>query len=318
MAKFQVLVTDGMAEGGQEILKQRPDLVELDLQKGLSAEELTTKIEKADAVVVRSATKITEEVLQAAKRLKLVARAGIGIDNVDVKAATQRGIAVMNTPHANAVTTAEHSIALLFAAARKVPQANRSLWQGKWDRKSFVGTELTGKTVGVVGVGNIGAMVAERLKGLQMNVLACDSKGSRRNNPTLKYEFVALEDIYSRCDIITLHIPYNEQTHHLINADALSKMKKNTILINCARGGVVNDQDLFQALEEEQIGSAGLDVFEKEPPPEDYPLLHHPRVVSTPHIGAQTHEAQLNVSIEIARQVLRYFETGEVANAITS
>ncbi len=313
--KPKLLITDGIAPEGQKLLEES-QLFELQIHQGLSPEELLQKISEVDALVVRSATKVTSKILQAAKKLRIIGRAGIGIDNVDLGAATRSGVLVMNTPDENATTTAEHSIGLLFAAARKIPQANRSLSDGKWDRKAFTGTELFGKTAGIIGLGHIGKLVATRLLGLKMNVMAFDPYVAAKVAEDLGVKLVSLETLFSQSDIISVHVPLLEGTKNLIDRKALSKIKKGAILVNCARGGIVSEEAVIEALENKTLKAFATDVFEKEPPEPENPLLKHPAVVATPHVGAQTSEAQTNVSIGIAKQLIAYFQKGEVKNAL--
>lgn len=316
MEKTKLLFTDGIAPEGQLILDECTDVLDAEVCKGLSETDLEAKIKNCQAISVRSATTVSAAVLDKAPKLKVIGRAGIGVDNIDVKAATARGIIVMNTPDGNAITTAEHSISLLMAAARMIPQANKSLWDQKWDRKTFVGTELYSKTAGVIGFGNIGKLVAERLRGLKLNVIAYDPYADKEAAKALGVKIVELDELLKDSDIITLHVPLLDQTKHLINEAAFKKMKDGVILINCARGGVVCEKSLLAALEGNKLKAVALDVFEEEPVDPKNPLLTHPKVVCTPHLGAQTSEAQRNVSIAIAEQIRDYFKTGEVRNAL--
>ena len=314
--KKKLLATDGLAPEGQKILEQNADLFDIEICQGLTPEQLLEKVATADALVVRSATKVTSKILEAAKNLKIIGRAGIGIDNVDLPASTSRGVIVMNTPDENATTTAEHAIALLMAAARQIPQANKSLWDGKWDRKTFVGTELSGKTAGVIGLGNIGKLVAKRLQGLKLNTIAYDPFVTPEVAEKMNVKMVSLDELLKTSDIITLHVPLIDKTKNLLDDAAFSKMKKGVILVNCARGGIVSETALLAALENKTVKSVGTDVFEQEPPDPKHPLLFHPNVVATPHLGAQTTEAQKNVSIGIAQQMVAYFRNGEIKNAL--
>jgi len=316
MSRPKVLVTDAMAPEGQEILDSYSDLLDIEICKGLSPDELLKKIADVEALIVRSATKVTKKVIESGKKLKLIGRAGIGIDNIDLAAATHHGVIVMNTPDENATTTAEHTIALLFAAARRIPRANRSLWDGKWDRKSFVGTELSGKVAGLIGLGTIGKIVADRLMGLKMKVIAYDPFVAPEVAQGLGVQMVDKDILFQTADIISLHVPFIEETKNIIDEKAFSMMKKGVILINCARGGIVSEKAAQEALENKTLKAFATDVFEKEPPPPNHPLLSHPDVVATPHLGAQTKEAQRNVSIAVAHQVAAYFKSGEVKNAL--
>lgn len=311
----KVLVSDKLSEEGLRILKAGAGL-EVDVKTDLKPEELEKIIPDYDALIIRSNTKVTAQLLEKAKKLKIVGRAGIGVDNVDCVAASKHGIIVENTPSGNATTTAEQAIAMLFAVSRMIPQATMSMKEGKWDKKSFVGRELTNKILGVVGVGNIGKIVASRGLGLKMKVLGYDPFLTAEAAAQMGIELVELNDLFQRADYITLHVPLIDKTRNLINREAFAKMKKGVFIINCARGGIVNEADLLSALEEGKVAGAGLDVFEKEPPPADSALIKHPRVVCTPHLGASTDEAQLNVALEVAEQIVNYFQTGEVKNAV--
>lgn len=311
----KVLVSDKLSEEGLRILRAGAGL-EVDVKTELKPEELEKIIGDYEALIIRSNTKVTAGLLEKAKKLKIVGRAGIGVDNVDCPAASKYGIIVENTPSGNATTTAEQAIAMLFSVSRMIPQATMSMKEGKWDKKSFVGRELTNKILGVIGVGNIGKIVAERALGLKMKVIGFDPFLTPEAATQMGIELVTLEDLYRRSDYITIHVPLTDKTRNLLNKDSFALMKKGVFVINCARGGIVNEADLLQALEEGKVAGAGLDVFEKEPPAADSVLIKHPRVVCTPHLGASTDEAQLNVAIEVAEQVVNYFATGEVKNAV--
>jgi len=311
----KILVSDKLSEEGLKILRSGSGL-EVDVKTDLKPEELEKIIPEYDALIIRSNTKVTASLLEKAKKLKIVGRAGIGVDNVDCVAASKHGIIVENTPSGNATTTAEQAIAMMFAVSRMIPQATMSMKEGKWDKKSFVGRELTNKTLGVVGVGNIGKIVAERALGLKMKVLGFDPFLTPEAAAQMGIELTGMDELLKRSDYITIHVPLSEKTKNLINRESFAKMKKGAFLINCARGGIVNEADLLAALDEGKVAGAGLDVFEKEPPPADSPLIKHPRVVCTPHLGASTDEAQLNVALEVAEQIVNYFSTGEVKNAV--
>ncbi|GIW47544.1 MAG: D-3-phosphoglycerate dehydrogenase [Deltaproteobacteria bacterium] len=314
---MKILVTDGLSEEGLKILRSHPEL-EVTVKKGLPKEELKQIIADYDALIVRSGTKVTADIIEAAgNRLKVIGRAGIGVDNVDVDAATRKGIVVMNTPEANAVTTAEHTIALMLALARKIPQAHFSLKSGLWEREKFKGREIFGKTLGIIGLGNIGRLVAERAIGLKMKVIAYDPFLTEEAAAKLGVEQVSLDNLLERADIITIHTPLTPETKNLIDKRAFMKMKKGVILINCARGGIVNEGDLFEALRDGRVGGAALDVYEKEPPDRDNPLFTlEDNVVFTPHLGASTEEAQTKVSVAIAEQIVDFFLKGVVRNAV--
>ncbi len=313
---MRILITDGLAEEGLNILKSRPEL-EIVMKKGLPKEEIQRVITDYDALIVRSGTKVTADIIDASgERLKVIGRAGIGVDNVDVPAATRKGIIVMNTPEANAITTAEHTIALMFALARRMPQAHASIKSGLWEREKFKGKELFGKTLGVIGLGNIGRFVAERAIGLKMKVIAYDPFLSQEAAVKLGVEPVSFDDLLERSDIITIHTPLTLDTKNLIRKETFLRMKKGVIIINCARGGIVNEHDLYDAIKSGIVGGAALDVHEKEPPDKDNPLFTIDEVVLTPHLGASTEEAQTKVSIAIAEQIVDFFINGVIRNAV--
>ena len=311
---YRVLVSDKLAAEGLAILEAQPE-VEVDNRPGLAPDELLGCIADYDGLVIRSGTKVTAEVIEAAAKLKVVGRAGIGVDNVDVPAATRRGIVVMNTPGGNNTTTAEHAISLLLASARHIPQAYKSLTGGKWERSKFTGTEVSGKTLGVVGLGNIGRIVADRGAGLAMKVLAYDPFVTPDKAP-LDAELVDLDELYARADFVTVHVPLTNDTRGLIDASAIAKMKDGVRIVNCARGGIVDEEALAEGIRSGRVAGAALDVFETEPPPEDHPLLQLPEVVVTPHLGASTGEAQVNVAVAIAEQVSAYLQRGAITAAI--
>ena len=309
----KVLISDKMSSQASEVFRERG--VEVDIATGLTPAELIARIGDYDGLALRSSTKVTEATIEAAGKLKVVGRAGIGVDNIDVEAATRRGVVVMNTPSGNAVTTAEHAIALLFALAREIPAADRSTRAGKWEKSRFMGVELTGKTLGVIGCGNIGAIVAERGRGLRMRVIAHDPYLSPERARDLGVEKVELEALLARADFITLHVPMTDQTRGMIDAAALAKTKPGVRIINCARGGLVVEEDLKAAIESGHVAGAGLDVFAQEPA-HDNPLFALDQVVATPHLGAATTEAQDKVALQIAEQMSDYLLTGAIANAI--
>lgn len=311
----RVLVSDALSEQGLAILRNGKNL-DVDYQPGLGEAELAAAITGADALVIRSGSKVTAKVLDCADRLRVIGRAGIGVDNVDVPAASKRGIVVMNTPTGNAVTTAEHAIALLMSLARMIPQASQSMKAGKWEKKKFEGRELAGKTLGVIGLGNIGRIVADRAKGLKMHVIGFDPVLTADRAAELGIELVPLEAIWERAFAITVHTPLNAATRGLVNLSTLPKLKKGVLLINAARGGIYEDAALLEGLKTGQIGGVALDVFEEEPPPKDLPILQHERVIVTPHLGASTREAQDRVALEIAEQVVEYLASGATKNAV--
>jgi D-3-phosphoglycerate dehydrogenase / 2-oxoglutarate reductase len=309
----RVLIADELSPRALEIFAARG--VEAEVATGLSAAELKPRIAGYDGLAVRSATKVTAELIAAADCLKVVGRAGIGVDNIDVPAATQRGIAVMNTPSGNSITAAEHTIAMMFALARHIPAADRSTQAGQWPKSRFMGVELTGKTLGIIGCGNIGAIVADRARGLRMKVVAYDPFLSAERALELGVERVSLDQLLARADFITLHTPLTEVTRNIIDAKAMAKMKPGGRLINCARGGLVAEADLAAALDSGHIAGAAIDVFAEEPATAN-PLFGRDNVVVTPHLGAATAEAQENVAVQIAEQLADFLLTGAVANAV--
>lgn len=311
----KILISDKLSDQGLAILKGAKGL-EVDLKTGLTPEDLAKIIKPYDGLVIRSATKVTREIIESADSLKVIARAGIGVDNVDLEAATKKGIVVMNTPSGNAVTTAEHAIAMMFAISRQIPQATSSIKSGKWEKGKFIGSELCNKVLGIIGVGNIGRIVADRAIGLKMRVVGFDPFLSTEMAEKIGVELVDLPEIYKRSDYITVHTPLNEKTKNLVDRKAFQQMKKGVYLINCARGGIVNEADLVWAIESGIVAGAALDVFEKEPPPLDHPLLKLDQVIYTPHLGAATVEAQENVATEVAELVVDYFTTGTIRNAV--
>ncbi|MDX8411400.1 MAG: phosphoglycerate dehydrogenase [Mariprofundaceae bacterium] len=309
----KVWIADKMSERAVNVLRERG--LEVDYKPGLSVEEQVAIAGDYDGIAVRSATRLKGEVLSAAKRVKVIGRAGIGVDNIDVPACSRRGIVVMNTPSGNAITTAELAVSHLMAAARRIPQAHASTAAGKWEKNRFMGVELTGKKVGVIGAGNIGAIVCDRLKGLRMNVLVFDPFISNDRADAMgvtKVETVA--ELASQVDMLTIHVPLLESTRNLINAEVLASMKKGAILVNCARGGIVDEEALYEACKTGHIYAA-LDVYETEPARE-HPLFELDNVICTPHIGASTAEAQENVAVQIAEQIADYLLLGAVTNAI--
>lgn len=312
MAK--ILVSDKLSPQGLEILKNGG--LEVDFKSGLSPDELKKIISSYDGWVIRSGTKVTPELIDAATRLKVIGRAGIGVDNVDLPSASRKGIVVMNTPSGNAVTTAEHAIAMMFAVSRKIPQATASMRSGLWEKTKFMGSELCNKVLGVVGVGNIGKIVADRALGLKMKVIGYDPFLSVEAAEKMGIELVELEALFKRADYISVHTPLTDKTKGLIDKAAFAKMKKGVYIINCARGGIVSEADLVQALKEGIVAGAALDVFEKEPPSKDDPLLKLDQVIFTPHLGAATDEAQENVALEVAEQIVDYFKNGTIRNAV--
>ncbi|MGE4218794.1 MAG: phosphoglycerate dehydrogenase [Alphaproteobacteria bacterium] len=311
--KPKVLISDKLSKLAIEAFESRG--VAVDFKPGLSADELMKIVGDYDGLAVRSATKVTAAVIAAATRMKVIGRAGIGIDNVDLDAATQRGIVVMNTPFGNSVTTAEHAIAMMMSVARQIPQASASTHAGKWEKSGFMGVEVANKTLGLVGCGNIGSIVADRAQGLKMRVVVFDPYMSAERAETLGVQKVDLDTLFKRADFISVHTPLTDGTRNLINAEAMAKMKKGVRIINCARGGIVNETDLKAALDSGQVAGAALDVFVEEPAEQNI-LFGHPGVVATPHLGASTTEAQENVAVQVAEQMADYLLTGAVSNAL--
>jgi D-3-phosphoglycerate dehydrogenase len=310
---MKVLISDKLSPAAVEIFRARG--IEADVKTSLSPADLRGIIGAYDGLAVRSATKVTRELLDAATNLKVVGRAGIGVDNVDVKSATGRGIVVMNTPYGNAITTAEHAIAMMFALARQIPEASASTKAGKWEKNRFMGVELSGKVLGLIGCGNIGSIVADRAQGLKLRVIAYDPYLTAQRALDLGVEKVELSDLLARSDIITLHAPLTEATRNILSRDALAQTKRGVRIINCARGGLLDEAALAEALRAGHVAGAALDVFETEPATES-PLFALENVVCTPHLGAATAEAQENVALQVAEQMSDFLLTGAVSNAI--
>ena len=315
MNPTKVLIADKLSEDGIKLLQGEPQLV-VDIKIGLSPKDLAAIVAPYDALVVRSATKVTAEVIEKADHLKVIGRAGVGLDNIDADAATKRGIIVMNVPAGNTISTAEHTFSMLMAVSRHIPQACASLRSGQWERAKFVGTELFGKTLGIVGLGKIGTEVAKRAQVFGMRVLAYDPFLSTERAQQSEFQLADLKTIYAEADFITVHTPLTADTRHMIGAKEIASMKKGVRLINCARGGILDEQALAQAIKEGHVGGAAMDVFEEEPPAKDHPLLLLPQVVATPHLGASTEEAQLNVAIEVAKQVADALLGRGIRNAV--
>ena len=309
----RVLISDKLSPRAAEIFRDRG--VEVDVKVGLSPDELKAIIGDYDGLAIRSATKVTADVLAEASALKVVGRAGIGVDNVDIPAATARGVVVMNTPFGNSVTTAEHAIAMMMALARQIPSADSSTRASKWEKSKYMGVELTSKTLGIIGCGNIGSIVADRAHGLRMRVIAYDPFLTPERAVDLGVEKVELDTLLSRADFITLHVPATDSTRRMIDAAAIAKMRKGVRIINCARGGLIVEEDLKDALESGHVAGAALDVFAEEPA-RDNPLFDLPNVVCTPHLGASTVEAQENVALQVAEQMADYLVNGAVVNAL--
>ncbi len=309
----KVLISDSLSPRAADIFRERG--LEVDMKTGMSADELISCIGGYDGLAVRSATKVTPEVLEAATNLKVVGRAGIGVDNINIEAASGRGIVVMNTPFGNAITTAEHAIAMMFSLARQIPLADRLTQNGKWEKSRFMGTELTGKTLGVLGCGNIGSRVVERAIGLKMKVVAYDPFLSPERAADLTVEKVELADLFERSDLITLHTPLTDSTRNILDAEAFGKMKEGVFIINCARGELVVEDAIKSSLESGKVGGYAVDVYSQEPPG-DFSLFGLDNVVATPHLGASTEEAQEMVALQVAEQMCDYLLNGSVVNAI--
>ncbi|MGS1016434.1 phosphoglycerate dehydrogenase [Allosphingosinicella humi] len=309
----KVLISDKMDPKAAEIF--RANGIEVDEKPGLTKEELKAIIGQYDGLAIRSATKVTKDLLEGADNLKVVGRAGIGVDNVDIPAASTKGVVVMNTPFGNSITTAEHAIALMFALARELPAADASTQAGKWEKNRFMGVELTSKTLGLIGAGNIGSIVAERALGLRMKVVAYDPFLTPERAVALGIEKVELDELLARADFITLHTPLTEQTRNILSRENLAKTRKGVRIINCARGGLIDEAALKEGLESGHIAGAALDVFVEEPAKAN-PLFGTPGFVATPHLGASTTEAQVNVAIQVAEQMSDYLVTGGVTNAL--
>jgi D-3-phosphoglycerate dehydrogenase len=316
MNNAKILVSDDVSESGLEPLRAAGFIVEK--RTGLKPEELRSIIHDYDGLVVRSETKVTAEVLDAASRLRAVGRAGVGVDNIDVAAATSRGIIVMNAPDGNTMTTAEHTVALLLALARRIPHGNASLLAGKWERKKFVGVELRGKTLGIVGLGRIGRVVASRARAFEMKVVAFDPFLAPEQLANTEIELAPLAEVCARADFLTVHTPLTAETRGIIGAKEIALMKKEARVINCARGGLVDERALYDALKEGRIAGAALDVFEQEPPAADNSLLSLETVIATPHLGASTVEAQEGVAVTVAEQMRDYFQTGALRGAVNA
>jgi D-3-phosphoglycerate dehydrogenase / 2-oxoglutarate reductase len=310
----RVLISDSLSDKGVQILKQAG--LDVALKPKLTPEALLSEIGEYEGLVIRSGTKVTAQVIESAKRLKVIGRAGSGLDNVDIPAATKRGIVVMNTPGGNTLTTAEHTLSLMLALSRMIPQATASMKAGKWEKSKFMGIELYNKTLGIVGFGQIGTYLARLAQGLNMNVLAYDPFLSTETAMKSGVEVVDLQDLYRRSDFITVHTPLTPETKHLINADAIKQMKDGVRIINAARGGIIKESDLVDALKSGKVAGAALDVFEEEPVGPNHLLVGLPNVIATPHIGAATNEAQENVALAVAEQIADFLVRGVIRHAV--
>lgn len=309
----RVLISDKLSPLAKKIFEERG--IDADVKVGLDKDELLEIIGDYDGLAIRSATKPSEKIIEAAKNLKVIGRAGIGVDNVDIKAATARGVIVMNTPFGNSITTAEHAISMMMALARNIPEANASTHAGKWEKSKFMGVEVTGKTLGVIGCGNIGSIAASRGIGLKMKVIAFDPFLTAERAIEIGVEKVELDDLFARADFITLHTPLTDKTRNIIDKAAIEKMKDGVRIINCARGGLVDEGALREALDSGKVAGAAFDVFSEEPAKENV-LFNAPNMICTPHLGASTDEAQVNVAVQVAEQMSDYLLTGAITNAI--
>ncbi|HEU5141002.1 MAG TPA: phosphoglycerate dehydrogenase [Bacillales bacterium] len=312
--KFNILVSDPLSKQGIQSLLDAKD-VQVDEKTNLSEAELLEVINKYDALLVRSQTKVTEAVLEASERLKVIGRAGVGVDNIDLDAASKKGVIVVNAPDGNTISAAEHTFAMMMATARRIPQAYQSLTGGQWERKAFRGVELNGKTLGVIGLGRIGVEVAKRAKAFRMKITAYDPFLSEERAKKLGVEKATVDEVVAKADFLTVHTPLTKETHHLIGQDQFEKMKPGLRIVNCARGGIIDEEALYQAIQNGKIAGAALDVFESEPPTEN-PLISLPEVVVTPHLGASTAEAQENVAIDVSEEVLRVLRGEPFRNAV--
>ncbi|MHC1725206.1 MAG: phosphoglycerate dehydrogenase [Syntrophobacteraceae bacterium] len=313
---MRILVSDNLSESGIEKLMKIPG-ADVEVNTTLTPEEFRQVIKEFDALVIRSGTKVTADVLENATNLKVIGRAGIGLDNVDIEAASKRGIVVMNTPEGNVITTAEHAIAMMLALTRNIPQASGSLKAGKWEKKRFKGKEVFNKVLGIIGVGRIGRIVADRAQGLKMQVIGYDPYINSEVIDSLGIKGVTVDELFATADYISIHTPMTSETRNLLNADAFSKMKQGVFVINCARGGIVNETDLYEAIKQGIVAGAALDVFAKEPPT-DHPLLTLDQVIATPHLGASTEEAQENVAIAVADQMSDFLTRGTIRNSVNA
>jgi D-3-phosphoglycerate dehydrogenase len=313
---MKVMICDPISPKGIALFKQQPGMDVVVLEKPLPPEQLIPLLKDVDALIVRSETKVRRNIIDAAPKLRVVGRAGVGVDNVDTEYATERGVVVMNTPAGNTISTAELAFSMMVSMARKIPQAHMSMKSGEWNRKAFQGSELSGKTLGVMGMGRIGAEVAKRAMAFNMRVMAYDPYLNPARAEALGVKLGSMDEVFGESDYLTLHMTLTDETKGILNATAFAKMKKGIRIINCARGPLINEKDLYEALKSGQVGGAALDVFETEPPPKEFPLRDLPQVVMTPHLGASTEEAQENVGIEVAEIVSAYLTTGAVQNAV--
>ncbi|HBT19778.1 MAG TPA: phosphoglycerate dehydrogenase [Peptococcaceae bacterium] len=312
---MRVLITDSVSEKGVEVLQEAG--IKVDIKTGLSEDEIAEIIGDYDALIVRSQTKVTRKILDKAASLKIIGRAGVGVDNIDLDAATEKGIIVVNAPEGNTIAAAEHTMAMMLALARNIPQAHNALINGTWDRKSYMGVELRNKVLGILGLGKIGSEVAKRSLAMEMKVLAYDPFVSSERAEKLGVKLVDLRTLFKEADFITIHLPLNDDTRHLIDKDAIAVMKPGVRIINVARGGIVDEEALYEALKEGKVAGAAIDVFENEPRT-DSPLFELKNVVVTPHLGASTKEAQINVAVDVAKDIVRYYKGEAVKNAVNA
>ncbi|HSB28736.1 MAG TPA: phosphoglycerate dehydrogenase [Pyrinomonadaceae bacterium] len=311
---MKILVADDVSDTGLQPLRDAG--FEVEKRTGLSKQELISSLQNCDGLIVRSETKVTADILEATPNLRVIGRAGVGVDNIDVPAATVNGVVVMNAPDGNTITTAEHTIALLISLARSIPQANTSLKSGRWERKKFIGVELQGKTLGIIGLGRIGRVVASRARAMGMTIVAYDPFIAQEQARDLEIELAPLEQVYARADFLTVHTPLTAETRGIIGREVLAKMKPGARIINCARGGLVDEEALFEAIKNGVIAGAALDVFSQEPPPAGSPLLELDQVIVTPHLGASTTEAQEGVAFTVSEQMRDYLQTGALRGAV--
>ena len=310
---FHILAADGIANEGIELLKKNFDV---EVRDKISHEELLEIIPQFDALIVRSASKVTADILERGTNLKIIGRAGVGVDNIDIQAATERGIIVINSPDGNTIAATEHTFAMMLAVSRNIPQANQSMHGGKWDRKKFIGVELRNKTLAIIGLGKIGAGVAKRAQSFDMNVIAYDPFVSEERAKSLGVRLANLDELFKSADFITVHMPLTNSTRNMISILQMRTMKPTVRLINCARGGIINENDLATALKENLIAGAAIDVFENEPLAEDSPLRNLPNIILTPHLGASTVEAQIGVSVDVAKGIIDALNNRPVATAV--
>ena len=311
----RILVSDKLDKSGVALLEKAPGLT-VDVKVGLKPDEQAKIIGDYDGLIVRSATKVNRALLEHALKLKIVIRAGIGVDNIDIPACSERGVVVENTPRGNIVSAAEHAISLMLSLARQVPSASATTKGGVWEKSKYMGTEITGKTLGVIGTGNIGAVVVDRAQGLKMKVIAADPLLTSEKAKAMGIEKVELDDLLTRADFISMHVPLVASTKNILNDTAFAKMKKGVLIVNAARGGVIDEAALLRAIEEGIVRGAALDVFETEPVAADHPLLKRDEVIATPHLGAWPFVAQVNVAVEAAEQIIAFFGTGTKINAL--